>query len=337
MVSEMASLDSMNLRIRFVSVVIPVFNEEGSLETLYQELVRISSALQDIKFEYIFVDDGSRDTSLSLLKALATDDSRVRVISFLRNFGQTAAISCGIKQAAGDVIIPMDADLQNDPADIPIFLEKIREGYSCVSGWRKDRKDDLFFRKIPSWIANAMISGFTGVPLHDYGCTMKAYRRENIQDIQLYGEMHRFIPVYATWSGAKVAEIVVNHRVRKFGESKYGLSRIFKVMLDLLVVKFLAKYFNKPIHFFGAIGFGAFFIGTVAILAAIAYKLSGLKDFVETPLPVLGAMCIIVGVQFILFGMLSEVLMRTYYESKGSQPYTIRDTFGISPNKLDQS
>ncbi len=315
----------MNQQIRSVSIIIPVFNEAESLAVLHSELADASAKLPDIAFEFLFIDDGSKDASAEVIRRLVRQDQRVKAVFFARNFGQTAAMSCGIKSASGDVIIPMDADLQNDPADIPLFLAKINEGYSCVSGWRKNRQDDVFVRTIPSRIANSLISFMTGVHLHDYGCSMKAYRREIIQGVELYGEMHRFIPAYAVWSGATITEIVVNHRARKFGVSKYGLSRIPKVILDLLVVKFLTGYFNKPIHFFGTAGFLSLALGLAAIIAALIYKLAGLKDFVQTPLPVIGAMLIIVGFQLTLFGLLSEVLMRTYYESKGSKPYQIRD------------
>lgn len=307
-----------------ISIVIPVFEEEGSLPTLFGELRAVAAKMPSVECEFLFVDDGSRDGSAALIRAFAAEDPRAKGIFFRRNFGQTAAMSCGIKAATGDVIIPMDADLQNDPADIPKFLSKIDEGYSCVSGWRKDRKDDLLLRKIPSWAANALISTLTGVVLHDYGCSLKAYRRDVIQDVELYGEMHRFIPAYAAWSGARVTEIVVNHRARRFGVSKYGISRVFKVALDLIVVKFLTRYFDKPMHFFGAVGFVSLFLGIVAEVAAVALRFMGLH-LVETPLPIVGAMFVIVGVQFILFGLLSEVLMRTYYESRGKKSYQLVD------------
>lgn len=315
--------------VKSISVVIPVLNEEGSLPTLFEELKAVATTLSGMVFEFLFIDDGSVDGSVALLRSFAQQDSRVKVIVFRRNFGQTAAMSCGIQAATGDVIIPMDADLQNDPADIPKFLEKIDEGFSCVSGWRKQRQDGFVLRLLPSWVANWIISAMTGVKLHDYGCSLKAYRRSIIQDVELYGEMHRFIPAYAAWSGAKVMEITVNHRARKFGVSKYGLSRIFKVILDLIVVKFLTNYFNKPIHFFGAAGFVFLFIGGLSELIAIIYKLTGTKDFVQTPLPVIGAMFIIVGVQFVLFGLLSEVLMRTYYAARQAKPYSIRETHNL--------
>lgn len=314
--------------IRKVSVILPVFNERENLSLLADELLMVASKLPDLEMEFLFVDDGSKDGSVDVIRSLCQADQRFKAILFKRNFGQTAAMSCGIKAAGGDVIIPMDSDLQNDPADIPAFLEKIREGYSCVSGWRKDRKDDLILKKIPSWIANALISWITGVSLHDYGCSLKAYRRDIVQDIELYGEMHRFIPAYAAWGGARVTEIIVNHRARKFGVSKYGLSRVFKVLLDLLVVKFLTGYFNKPMHFFGAFGFMSFGLGVLAEIVAIILRLYGIH-LVQTPLPTVGAMFIIVGVQCVLFGLIAEVLMRTYYESKGSRSYVIGEKVNI--------
>lgn len=315
-------------RIASVSIIIPVYNERDNLSLFYEELVRSIDQIYGVTFEMIFVDDGSKDGSVDVLKRLAVHDHRVKVVLFKRNFGQTAAMSCGIQAARGEVIIPMDADLQNDPADIPLFLSNINKGYSCVSGWRRNRKDALLLRKVPSWIANRVISFLTRVPLHDYGCSMKAYRRDIIQDVELYGEMHRFIPAYAAWMGADVTEIVVNHRARKHGESKYGIMRVFKVILDLIVVKFLTKYFNKPMHFFGAVGFASLFLGFAAETAAVILRFLGLH-LVQTPLPVVGAMFIIVGVQFVLFGLIAEVLMRTYYESRGAKSFHIRERINM--------
>lgn len=318
--------------IRSVSVVVPVFNEDENLPILYGELRRVVATLPGLAFEFLFVDDGSKDRSAEVIRGLCQDDTRVKGVMFRRNFGQTAAMSCGIKMAQGDIIIPMDADLQNDPADLPKFLLKIDEGFSCVSGWRKDRKDALVVRKVPSWMANALISWLTGVSLHDYGCSMKAYRRELIQGIELYGEMHRFIPAYAAWTGGRVAEIVVNHRARVHGVSKYGLSRVFKVILDLIVVKFLTKYFNKPMHFFGAVGFLSLALGVVAEITAVILRFMG-TSLILTPLPTVGTMFIIVGVQFVLFGLIAEMQMRTFYESKGSQPYSIRESINVASDR----
>ncbi len=314
-----------------ISIIIPVYNEKENLPLLIPELLKTIQTLSQYTWEFIFVDDGSQDGSQEVLRTYAMQDSRIRVVLFARNFGQTAAMSCGIKKATGDIIIPMDADLQNDPADILRLLIKIDEGYSCVSGWRKDRKDGLWLRKIPSWIANGIISRLTGVGLHDYGCSLKAYRREIIQSLELYGDMHRFIPAYAAWTGARVTEIVVRHRPRIHGVSKYGLSRVFKVILDLFVLKFLTKYFNKPMHFFGAVGFLSLTLGFVAETVAIILRFHGLH-LVETPLPTVGALFIIVGVQLIMTGLLAEVLMRTYYETGDAYPYTIREMINFDPS-----
>lgn len=317
--------------IKSVSVVLPVYNEQENLPILIEELRVVARGLPGLQWEWIFVDDGSRDEGLRLLNEAAKSDDRVKVVSFARNFGQTAAMSCAIRLAKGDVIIPIDADLQNDPADIPRFLARLDEGFDCVSGWRRDRKDALWSRKVPSWLANRLISWITDVHIHDYGCTLKAYRSQLIQGLNLYGEMHRFIPAYAAWTGGRISEIVVNHRERVHGHSKYGLSRIFKVQLDLLVVMFLTRYFNRPMHFFGTVGFAAFALGIVAEITAIFLRFGGLH-LVQTPLPIVGAMFIIVGTQFILFGLMAEVLMRTYYESGQTKPYAIRTMLN-----LDQS
>ena len=313
--------------IRHISIVIPVFNEEGSLPQLKKELQDVMQSLAPLTAEVLFVDDGSTDGSRALLRQFAAEDSRLKVLLFQRNYGQTAAMSCGIGEATGDVIIPMDADLQNDPADIPLLLAKVREGYSCVSGWRKNRQDAFWSRTLPSRLANALITWMTGVRLHDYGCSLKAYRSNIIKDVQLYGEMHRFIPAYAAWSGARVTEVAVNHRSRQYGVSKYGILRVFKVLLDLIVVKFLVRYFNRPMHFFGAIGMMGFFFGGLSLSASILLKVTGLRSFIETPLPVIGTMFIVLGVQFVLTGLLAEVLMRTYYGASQQRPYTIRERF----------
>lgn len=306
-----------------LSIVVPVYNEEGNLKELHKELLSVLALLK-VQYEIIWVNDGSKDGSLAVLDEIAKRDTTSKVIDFVRNFGQTAAMSAGIKQAIGDIIIPMDADLQNDPADIPKFLEKIEEGYDVVSGWRKDRKDKLLLRKIPSWIANSIIAAITGVHIHDYGCSMKAYRRDIIQGVLLYGEMHRFIPAYASWHGGTVTEIVVNHRARIHGVTKYGISRTFRVILDLVLIKFLSKYMNRPIHFFGGVGFISIALGGFAALLAIYLKYIHGTSFILTPLPIFSAMLVIVGVQLIVMGIIAEMLMRVYYESQGKQPYTIR-------------
>ena len=313
-----------------VSIVIPVYNEEENIKKLRRE-INVVMAKENLTYEMIFVNDGSVDSSLAVLEDLSKNDTNVKVINFAYNFGQTAAMSAGIKEACGEIVIPMDADLQNDPIDIPAFLSKIDEGYDVVSGWRKNRKDTLVLRKIPSWFANALIAKITGVKIHDYGCSMKAYKKDLIQGVALYGEMHRFIPAYVSWHGGKVTEIVVNHRARIHGVTKYGISRTFRVLLDLILIKFLSKYMNRPIHFFGGIGFFALFLGGVAALWAVYLRQVHLISFIETPLPVFSTMLVIVGVQLIAMGIIAEMLMRTYYESQGKQPYIIKNKFNINP------
>lgn len=306
-----------------ISVVIPVFNEEDSLDSLQDKLTTSLNSLNR-PWEVIFIDDGSRDNSFKKLEQMAQRERRFKVVRFVRNFGQTAALAAGIDNAVGQVIIPMDADLQNDPVDIQRLLEKLDEGFDVVSGWRKDRQDEFFTRLIPSWTANKIISIISGVPLHDYGCSLKAYRREVIKDIKLYGEMHRFVPIYATWMGARVTEIPVSHYARQFGVSKYGISRTFKVVLDLIVVKFLSAYSTKPIHVFGMAGLWSFAAAIAGFAWMIILKAFYHTTFIETPLPVLVTMFFMLGVQFILMGLLAEINMRTYHESQGKRIYVVR-------------
>ncbi|HMY04223.1 MAG TPA: glycosyltransferase, partial [Candidatus Obscuribacter sp.] len=240
-----------------------------------------------------------------------------------------AALAAGIDHARGDVIIPMDADLQNDPADVRRLLDKLDEGYDVVSGWRKERKDELFLRLIPSWTANRIISLISGVRLHDYGCSLKAYRKEVIKDVRLYGEMHRFVPIYATWQGAKVSEIPVNHQARQYGQSKYGISRTFKVVLDLMTVKFMSTYFTKPIYLFGTAGLWSMVLSFMAFAWMVTLKFFYHTSFIETPLPVLVAMFFMVGMQLILMGLQSEILMRTYHESQGKRIYIVKSSINV--------
>ena len=315
-----------------LSVIIPVYNEEESLGRLYEKVTQALAPLNK-SWELILVDDGSRDRSFEILKELAARDKRIKVVRFVRNFGQTAALSAGIDYADGDIIIPMDADLQNDPVDIARLLDKLDEGFDVVSGWRKDRKDEYFTRLLPSWAANKMISVISGVALHDYGCSLKAYRREVIKDVRLYGEMHRFVPIYATWMGARVAEIPVTHHAREFGQSKYGLSRTFKVVLDLLTVKFLSSYATKPIHVFGMIGLGSFFFAFAGFAWMIVLKLFCDTSFIETPLPVLVTMFFMLGVQFIMMGLLAEIMVRTYHEAQGKLIYKVRTVLNEHPEE----
>jgi glycosyltransferase involved in cell wall biosynthesis len=313
-----------------ISVVIPVYNEEDNIELLYEKLLIALSELGK-SWEAVFIDDGSTDRSFDELEALALQDSRIKVVQFVKNFGQTAALAAGIDHSSGDIIIPMDADLQNDPADIKLLLAKMDEGYDVVSGWRKNRQDAFLSRLIPSWIANKIISTISGVRLHDYGCSLKAYRRGVIKNIRLYGEMHRFVPIYASWQGAKVAEIPVNHFARQFGVSKYGLSRTFKVVLDLITVKFMSSYFTKPIYVFGTAGIGALAVSAFAFIWMVVLKYFYDTTFIETPLPVLSAMFFMVGIQFILMGLLAEILMRTYHESQGKRIYEVENRLNALP------
>jgi glycosyltransferase involved in cell wall biosynthesis len=306
-----------------LSVVVPIFNEEESLRPLYAELVAELSKLSH-SYEILFVDDGSTDRSFTVMEELARQDPRLTLVKLRRNFGQTAALSAGIELAQGEIIIPMDGDLQNDPADIGRLLGKMNEGgYECVSGWRKHRRDTAMTRRLPSHLANKLVSWMSGIQLHDYGCTMKAYKRSVIEGVRLYGEMHRFIPIYAAWQGARVTELAVNHRARRFGHSKYGLNRVLKVVLDLFVVKFLFQYMTKPIYIFGGFGFLAITGSFMAAALAIYFKLAHLKDLVSTPLPLLAALLFLVGFLSILMGLLAEVSIRIYYESQGKRPYLV--------------
>ena len=311
-----------------ISVFLPVYNEEPNLTPLHAKL---DHALKELNrtAEIIYVDDGSTDGSLNILRELARNDPRVRVVALRRNYGQTAAMAAGIDAATGRVLIPMDADLQNDPADIVRLLDKLDEGYDVVSGWRKNRKDKMVTRKIPSMIANRVISWIGGVPLHDYGCSLKAYRRESLEDVRLYGEMHRFIPIYASWAGARVSEIPVEHHARTMGKSKYGLSRTLKVVFDLMTIKFMASYQTKPIYVFGSFGMLAFAISLFAGFYALFLKIFHRADFVQTPLPILAIVMFAVGVQFLLMGLLAEMLVRTYHESQAKPIYAVRERVGF--------
>ncbi len=307
-----------------ISVIIPVFNEEGNVVPLHEKLV---SVLKNFSREYeiIFVDDGSTDSTLDQLRLLCKGDPSTKIISFLRNYGQTAALSAGIDFSKGKIIIPMDGDLQNDPEDILPLLQKIEEGYDVVSGWRKDRKDHFLTRRFPSIVANKIISLIGGVHLHDYGCTLKAYKRDILRNIRLYGEMHRFIPVYAKWVGARVTEMGVHHHLRRSGISKYGIIRIFKVILDLMVVKFLLSYSQKPIYVFGGMGFLMIFGALLSGVYALYLKFFKETSFILTPLPLLCVLLLMLGFISILMGFLAEILTRTYYESQKKPTYQIKE------------
>ena len=316
-----------------LSLIIPVYNEEENLPLLYAAIDQALTPIKDT-WEAIFVDDGSRDGSFDVLRSLVEQDpEHVRVLSFRRNFGQTAAISAGIDHACGEIIVLLDADMQNDPADIPMLLAKLDEGYDLVSGWRKDRKDNRLTRTIPSNLANGLISWTTGVHLHDYGCTLKAYRRDVLAGFRLYGEMHRFIPVFAHAVGAKITELPVHHHARKFGKAKYGLERTIKVLLDLFTVKFLLSYSSKPIYLFG--GAGALLMGFGAldlVFLFIRRTFFGTPVF-TSPLLQIGVMFFIMGFQSILMGLIAELLARTYHESQQKPTYTLRKAINISDRK----
>jgi glycosyltransferase involved in cell wall biosynthesis len=308
-----------------ISVVTPAYNEAKNIPILIEELHEVLSKVT-LLYEIVVVNDGSKDDTTDVLEEVSQKNPRIKVINFQVNSGQTSALSAGIEYATGEIIITIDSDLENNPRDIPKFLEKINEGYDVVSGWRKDRwKGQFLNRKLPSVLANWFISKITGIKLHDYGCILKAYKKGILENTNLYGEMHRFIPAYAFWHGAKVTEIVVEQRKRIHGKSNYGFGRTFKVLLDLVVIKFLHKYMNRPMHFFGGLGFISFSLGIAAGLYSSILKLFHIKDFVETPLPIFFALFIIVGVQLIAMGILAEILMRTYYESQAKKPYIIKN------------
>lgn len=315
-------MDNARKRSRALSIVVPIFDEKENIAPLYDKVREAMDAL-GFPWELVLVDDGSRDGSSELLDKVAEEDSRVTVVHFTRNYGQTAAMMAGMDHARGDIIVPMDGDLQNDPADIARLLAKLDEGYDVVSGWRKDRQDHAIKRNLPSRLANGLISRVSGVHLHDYGCSLKAYRREALDGVKLYGEMHRFVPIYAAWNGARVTEIPVTHHPRLHGESKYGLERVVKVVLDLIVVKFLFRYSGKPIYVFGGFGLLSIFLGALAGVWAIALKLFWDTSFIRTPLPLLCVFLGAVGVLSILMGLLAEMLNRTYHESQAKPVYKV--------------
>lgn len=309
-----------------LSIVLPLLNEEENIPLLYGELKEVLNSMEE-EHEIIFIDDGSTDTSLSLLQDIQKEDSGVVVVSFRKNFGQTAAMSAGFDYAKGDVIVTMDADLQNDPHDIPMMISKIREGYDVVTGWRFDRKDKFLSRRLPSIIANKIISSTTGVNLHDYGCTLKAFRKEVIKNVKLYGEMHRFIPAIASGMGISFTEVKVNHRPRRFGTSKYGISRTIRVILDLMTVKFLLSYSTRPIQIFGLIGLSSGGLGfLLALIMTFQRQFMGI-GLSNRPLLFLAVLLMFIGVQFITMGLLAELQARTYHESQNKPIYFVRNVF----------
>ncbi|MBN1126421.1 MAG: glycosyltransferase [Sedimentisphaerales bacterium] len=314
-----------------ISVVIPIFNEQECLTRLHQEIV--DAVAHRYAYEIIYVDDGSSDDSFSILSTLHAEDPNVRVVRFRKNFGQTAALAAGFRLARGRVIVPLDADLQNDPADIPMLVEKLTEGYDIVSGWRKNRQDTFLTRTLPSRLGNWLIGRITGVRLHDYGCTLKAYQADSLKQIRLYGEMHRFIPALASWGGEKVAEMPVHHRPRTTGKTKYGLNRTFKVILDLITIKFLASFSTKPIYVFGGLG-GLCFLGSLIsglLVLYYRYMATPFLSMNRNPLLVLSMMLMTTAIQFVMMGLLAEIMVRTYHESQDRPIYVIETILESNP------
>lgn len=308
-----------------LSLVIPIYNEAPNLRHLYEEIVAGVSPTVSA-YEILFVDDGSRDGSFDIIAGLAAADPRVKAIRLRRNFGQTAAMAAGFAAARGEIVIPLDGDLQNDPADVPLLMAKIREGYDVVSGWRRNRRDTFLSRRLPSLLANALISRMTGVPLHDYGCTLKAYRREVLAEINLYGELHRFVPALLSLVGAHVTEVAVNHRPRRAGQSKYGIDRTLRVLLDLVTVKFLLRYATRPMQLFGRWGVGLFAAATLSGATTLYMKWMEGLPMNRNPLLTLTAFLLFTGVQFIALGLLGELVTRTYHEAQGKPIFSIRET-----------
>jgi glycosyltransferase involved in cell wall biosynthesis len=313
-----------------ISVVIPVFNESENLEELHRELV---AALESTgrAFDVILIDDGSTDSSWTVLRSLQQKDGRVKLIRLRRNFGQTAALAAGFDHARGGIIVSLDADLQNDPNDIPSLIQRIDDGFDIVSGWRRSRKDKFFSRRVPSLIANTLISRLTGVRLHDYGCTLKAFRSEVIKNIKLYGELHRFIPAIASQLGVRISEVEVNHRPRKHGKSKYTIFRFTKVMLDMLTVKFLLSYSTRPLQIFGLLGLGSGLLGFLISLWLSYQRLVLKVSVANRPLLLLGVLLIVIGIQFITLGLLAEIMVRAYHESSGKTIYVVREVIESEP------
>lgn len=327
-----------------VSLVVPCFNEAGNIAPLVAQIDAMAadlhrSAGHDV--EVILVDDGSRDDTGSLLKAQAARDPRYKAVLLRRNFGQTAAMVAGFDHASGDVVIPLDADLQNDPADVPRLLVELDKGFDVVSGWRKNRQDKLWSRRFPSVLANRLIARVSGVAIHDYGCTLKAYRQHVLHDVRLYGEMHRFIAIHAAWAGARIGELVVNHRPRTIGESKYGIERTFKVLLDLMTIKLIGSYTTKPIYFFGMYGFGLLGLGGLCAAGVVAIKvgqLLGGAGWQHTfSLGLLGAFLMLVGTQSVMLGLLAELQVRTWHESQQKPIYLIKETVGLKPTMISKT
>jgi len=314
-----------------LSIIIPVFNEADNIKFLVK---KIKDCLKDYKYEVLFINDGSLDNTEKIIEEIIKFDKRFVCINFKRNYGQTAALQAGFDYSKGEIIVALDGDMQNDPKDIPKLINKIDEGFDVVSGWRKNRKDNALLRVFPSKIANYIISKITGIKLHDYGCTLKAYKKEVVKDIKLYGEMHRFIPIYARWEGAKVSEVVVSHNPRYSGESKYGISRIPKVMLDLIVVKFFDRLISRPIHLFGKLGFWLISLGFLFSVYAFWLKIFKSISFILTPLPLLIIFFLLSGMLCILLGIIAEIQSRIYFQSGENKSYMVRNIINVnSKNK----
>jgi glycosyltransferase involved in cell wall biosynthesis len=313
-----------------ISIIIPIFNEQENIPLLYEQLDQVLRPLEN-PYEILFVDDGSTDGSQRELQSLAGRDSQVKIVRFRCNFGQTAAMQAGMENATGDVLVTLDGDLQNDPADIPLLLTKINEGYDLAHGWRKNRQDKWLSRKLPSRIANALISWSTGLEIHDLGCTLKALRREIADELELYGQMHRFIPILAAQRGARCVEVVTNHRARRFGKSKYGLSRTLQVLLDLCTVKYMQNYFANPMKLFGRLAAGCLAMGMLALTMVIGMKILQQIDMTGNPLLLLGVFCLLASTQLLSLGLLGEVSARIYYRRDGNRPFSIASRTGFAP------
>ena len=307
-----------------ISIVIPIYNERESIEKLYDNLNKALSEM-DLKYEVLLIDDGSIDGTFDELLKVHNKNKLFKIIRFRKNFGQTSAISAGFNYAEGEIVVTLDADLQNDPKDIPVLLDKLNEGYDIVSGWRKNRKDKAVTRRFPSIVANRLISRLTGVRLHDYGCTLKAYRKEVIKNISLYGEMHRYIPAIASWMGVKVTEVPVTHHSRKYGRSKYGISRTTKVIFDIITVKFLLSYSQSPIQIFGLLGLFPGMIGFIMTIYLVIMRIFFHQSLSDRPLFILSIFMIFIGIQLITIGLLAEVLVRVYHKVQNKETYVIKE------------
>ncbi len=327
----MATSNKIN-RKHFLSLILPVYNEEENIDLQYGKVKKAMDALK-ISYEIIFVDDGSTDSSQEKLKSIASKDKKVKLVIFRRNFGQTAAMSAGINYSTGNLIAFMDSDLQNDADDIARMINKMDEGYDVVSGWRVNRKDKAFTRKLPSKIANALISKISGVKLHDLGCSLKLYRGEILREVNLYGEMHRFIPVHASWVGARITEVPVNHNPRIYGKSKYGLKRVFKVLLDLITVKFMGTFSTKPIYIFGGTGLVFMLLGLATTVTTILMKYYMGMNMTGNPFLYMTILFVIAGLIFIQMGIIAEIMTRIYHESQGKPPYHVREEINFGKKK----